>query len=299
MFRVIEHARMTIGTKSAATLSTGYLNALEYAKERIQGADMTQMTDKTAPRVPIIRHPDVRRMLLMQKAYAEGLRALWMYAAYCQHMDALDPEGGWDRRSDLLLPLVKGYSSEKAYVLLAQSLQVLGGSGYIQDYPIEQYIRDSKIDTVYEGTTGIQAMDLFFRKIARDQGQTLAALAAEIGEFVKAGGDGDPLGAERGILGKMLDDVQGQIGAMVEDLMASMGGEAERIYEVGLHANSCSSRWPRWSSPGSSSVTPRSPIPGGQRPFYLARWSRRAGSSATSLPRSPHVGPPPRPRTAG
>lgn len=238
MFRVIEHARMTIGTKSAATLSTGYLNALEYAKERIQGADMTQMTDKTAPRVPIIRHPDVRRMLLLQKAYAEGLRALWMYAAYCQHMHALDPEAGWDRRSDLLLPLVKGYSSEKAYVLLAQSLQVLGGSGYTQDYPVEQYIRDSKIDTVYEGTTGIQAMDLFFRKIARDQGQTLAAVAAEIGEFVKAGEDGDPFGAERAALGKMLDDVQGQIGAMVEDLMAAMGGEAKRIYEVGLHANS-------------------------------------------------------------
>src|SRR5690606_7248952 len=177
----------------------------EADKERCQVADMTQRSYTPAPRVTIIRHPDVRRRLLMQKAYAEGLRALWMYAAYCQHMHALDPEAGWDRRSDLLLPLVKGYSSEKAYVLLAQSLQVLGGSGYTQDYPVEQYIRDSKIDTVYEGTTGIQAMDLFFRKIARDQGQTLAAVAAEIGEFVKAGEDGDPFGAERAALGKMLD----------------------------------------------------------------------------------------------
>src|SRR5690606_33591515 len=237
MFRVIEHARMIIGTKSASTLSTGYLNALDYARERVQGADMTRMTDKTAPKVAIIEHPDVRRMLMTQKAYAEGLRALWTYAAWTQDMAIIEPDGGWDRRSDLLLPLVKGYSSEKAYEILAQALQVLGGSGYTQDYPLEQYIRDAKIDTVYEGTTGIQAMDLFFRKIARDQGQTLASLAAEIVDFVKGGGDDDPLQEERALLGAVLDDTQAHLGAMVEDLMASMGGETERIYEVGLHAN--------------------------------------------------------------
>ncbi len=237
MFRVIEHARMTIGTKSAATLSTGYLNALEYARERVQGPDMAQMTDKTAPRVRIIRHPDVRRMLMTQKAYAEGLRSLWMYAAWCQDMALLEPEAGWDKRVDLLLPLVKGYSSEKAYELLATSLQVLGGSGFLQDYPIEQYIRDAKIDTLYEGTTGIQAMDLFFRKIARDRGQTLAAVASDITEFVKGGAEGDPLAEERALLGKVIDDVQAQLGLMVEDLMAAMEGQATRIYEVGLHTN--------------------------------------------------------------
>src|SRR5690606_13413161 len=170
MFRVIENARMTIGMKSVATLSTGYLNALDYARVRHQGADMTRTSDKSAPRVPIIAHPDVRRMLITQKAYAEGLRALTLYAAWCQEMAIVNPKDeSWERRSDFLLPLVKGYSSEKAYELLALSLQVFGGSGYTQDYPIEQYIRDAKIDTVYEGTTGIQALDLFFRKIARDQ----------------------------------------------------------------------------------------------------------------------------------
>ncbi|MFP3915714.1 MAG: acyl-CoA dehydrogenase, partial [Actinomycetota bacterium] len=237
MFRVIEHARMVIGTKSASTLSTGYLNALEYARERVQGPDMTRMTDKTAPRVRIISHPDVRRMLMRQKAYAEGLRALWTYAAWIQQMAVLEPEGPWQRRSDLLLPLVKGYSSEKAYEMLSLSLQVLGGSGYIQDYPIEQYLRDAKIDTVYEGTTGIQAMDLFFRKIARDQGQTLAAVAAEIGDFVKGGADDDPLASERETLAVMLDDVQGHLGVMVESLMEYMEGDAPRIYLTGLHAN--------------------------------------------------------------
>ncbi|MGH8912222.1 MAG: acyl-CoA dehydrogenase family protein, partial [Acidimicrobiia bacterium] len=225
MFRVIEHARMTIGTKSASTLSTGYLNALAYAKERIQGADMTQLTDKTAPRVTIIDHPDVRRMLMVQKAHAEGLRALWTYAAWTQDKAILEPEGDWERRNDFLLPLVKGYSSEKAYELLATSLQVLGGSGYTSDYPIEQYLRDAKIDSVYEGTTGIQAMDLFFRKIARDQGQTLASLASDITEFVKSGGEEDALAEERALLGQILDDTQAHLGIMVENLMASMDGE--------------------------------------------------------------------------
>jgi hypothetical protein len=239
MFRVIESARMTIGSKSAATLSTGYLNALEFATERKQGADLTEATDKTAPRVEIISHPDVRRLLMQQKAYAEGLRALVSYAAFCQDkaIGDADPEM-WERRSDLLLPLVKGYASEKAYVLLAQSLQVFGGSGYTQDYPLEHYIRDAKIDTIYEGTTAIQGLDLFFRKIARDQGRTVAALASEIAEFVKGTHDGDPIASQRETLGRMLDDVQAQLGVMVGHAMAAMGGNPPEIYKTGLHSTS-------------------------------------------------------------
>ena len=178
MFTVIEHARMTIGVKAAGTLSTGYLNALAYAKERVQGADLTQMTDKTAPRVTIIHHPDVRRSLMTQKAYAEGLRALYMYAAahqdnaVAQHVSGADAEMA-HRVDDLLLPIVKGVGSERAYEILTESLQTLGGSGFLQDYPIEQYIRDSKIDSLYEGTTAIQALDFFFRKIVRDHGEAL------------------------------------------------------------------------------------------------------------------------------
>ena len=235
MFRVIEHARMLIGTKSAATLSTGYLNALEYAKERVQGPDLPSALDKTAPRVEIIRHPDVRRMLMVQKAHAEGLRALVMYTAWVMDQSLLEPGGEWERRADFLLPLVKGYSSEKAYELLAQSLQVFGGAGYTQDVPIEQYIRDAKIDTVYEGTTGIQGLDLFFRKIARDQGAILSALAAEIVEFVKGGPAEDRLAEEREMLGTMVDDAQASIGVLVGHLMASME-DREQVYKVGLHA---------------------------------------------------------------
>lgn len=238
MFRVIEYARMMIGAKAMGTLSTGYLNALEYAQERIQGADLTEAVDKMAPRVPIIRHPDVRRMLMTQKAHAEGMRALVLYAAWVQDQAVLHPDDDrWERRSDLLLPLVKGYCSEKGYELLSMSLQVLGGSGYTQDYPMEQYVRDARIDTIYEGTTGIQALDLLFRKIARDQGETLAGLAAEIVEFVKAGRDDDPIAVEREMLGGMLDDTQAHVGAMVQWLMAAAGGDKEEIYKVGLHTN--------------------------------------------------------------
>lgn len=176
-------------------------------------------------------------------------RALWTYAAWLQDKARLDPgDGTWRRRADLVLPLVKGYSSEKAYELLSLSLQVLGGSGYTQDHPIEQYLRDAKIDTVYEGTTGIQALDLFFREVARDQGVAFRALAADIADTVKdtrgCGGrppqvraGTDPLEAERGMVGELLVDTEAHLAAMVEELLASRAGEARRAYRVGLHAN--------------------------------------------------------------
>ncbi len=236
MFLIIEDARMSIGVKSAATLSTGYLNALEYAQERIQSADLTKAADKTAPRVPIIDHPDVRRMLMDQKAYAEGLRALFMYGAWLLDQARLHPDDEqWARLDDLVLPLVKGYSSEKAYEMLADALQVFGGSGYTKDYPLEQYIRDAKIDTLYEGTTGIQGLDLFFRKIARDQGATLMALGQEILETVKGGHE--ELSAERELLAQALEDVQGQVGVMVAHAVASQQ-DPDEIYKTGLHTTS-------------------------------------------------------------
>ncbi len=236
MFHIIEDARMLIGTKSMSTLSTGYLNALEYAQVRVQSADLTRAADKTSPRVEIIRHPDVRRMLMLQKAHVEGMRALLYYTAWALDQARLDPaDGHWGRLADLLLPMVKGYSSEKAYELLGQSLQVFGGSGYTRDYPMEQYIRDVKIDSLYEGTTGIQALDLFFRKIVRDQGRTLSWLAEEVLELVKGGSE--EFDTERALLGTALEDVQAQIGVMVGHAMASTGEPAE-IYKTGLHANS-------------------------------------------------------------
>ena len=126
----------------------------------MQGADLTQMTDKGAPRVTIVHDPDVRRALLTQKAYAEGLRALYLYTAAHQDVTVADSVSGVDaemadRVNDLLVPIVKGVGSERAYQRLTESLQTLGGSGFLQDYPTEQYIRDAKIDSPYEGTTAI------------------------------------------------------------------------------------------------------------------------------------------------
>src|SRR5215203_5452206 len=173
MFKIIEHARMLVGTKAIATLSTGYLNALEYAKTRVQGADLIQAADKTAPRVTITHHPDVRRSLMVQKSFSEGLRSLVLYTASWQdRVQIAEHNGETDelamRVNDLLLPIVKGYGSERSWELLGtESLQTLGGSGFLTEYPVEQYVRDAKIDTLYEGTTAIQAQDLFFRKIIK------------------------------------------------------------------------------------------------------------------------------------
>ena len=238
MFQVIEYARMMVGTKAIATLSTGYLNALDYAKTRVQGADLTQMTDKTAPRVTISHHPDVRLMLMRQKAWAEGMRALVLYTASIQDRIEMSTTAGEVddlavRLNDLMLPIVKGYGSEKSYELLATSLQVFGGSGFTQDYPVEQYIRDAKIDTLYEGTTSIQGMDFFFRKIVRDKGTALTALLTEIQEFSKADAGGS-LVKERELLAQALEDVQAINGAMVNDLM-SAADEITNIYKVGLN----------------------------------------------------------------
>ena len=245
MFKVIEYARMLVGTKAIATLSTGYLNALDYAKTRVQGADLTQMTDKTAPRVTITHHPDVRRSLMLQKSYAEGMRALIAYTAYWQDLVQMG-EAGADlpegvsldlavRMNDLLLPIVKGVGSERSYELLAVALQTFGGSGFLQDYPLEQYIRDAKIDTLYEGTTAIQGLDFFFRKMVKDQFNAIFFLAAQMTETVKGDEGSGRLQTERELLGKALEDVQAIVGVMGAWAMESLENPTE-VYKVGLNS---------------------------------------------------------------
>ena len=240
MFMVIEHARMMVGSKAIATLSTGYLNALDFAKNRVQGADLTRQTDKTAPRVTIIHHPDVRRMLMLQKAYTEGMRALVLYTATQQDAVLLaDANGEVDAaavaRNDLLLPVVKGVGSERSYEMLTLSLQTLGGSGFLQDYPMEQYIRDAKIDSLYEGTTGIQSLDLFFRKMVRDQGAAARALLAEIAAFAAADGGNGRLKAERAALAEGVAQVEAMLTAMTGFVIGSLE-RPEEVYKVGLNS---------------------------------------------------------------
>ncbi|MGY4100098.1 acyl-CoA dehydrogenase [Nocardia sp. R16R-3T] len=236
MFQVIENARMVVGIKSTGTLSAGYLNALDYAKQRVQGADLTQMADKAAPRVTTTHHPDVRRSLAMQKAYAEGLRAVYLYTAAHQNADVAQLVSGADaelahRVDDLLLPIVKGVGSERAYQYLTESLQTLGGSGYLQDYPIEQYIRDAKVDSLYEGTTAIQAQDFFFRKIIRDKGVALAHVSGQITAFLEA--KTGRFETERALLATAVADVQAMTATLTGYLLASQQDPKE-LYKIGL-----------------------------------------------------------------
>ena len=248
MFDVIENARMMVGTKAIATLSTGYLNALDYAKTRVQGADLAN-PGKDAPRVAILEHPDVRRSLLTQKAYVEGMRALVLYAAtWRDRVQVAELAGQVDADetrlaaavNDLLLPIVKGYGSERSWVLLGtESLQTYGGSGFLEDYPIEQYVRDAKIDTLYEGTTAIQGQDLFFRKIVKNHGVALDLLAAEIRLFVHSDGRAE-LQESRELLGTGLSDAEAIVSQMLADLVASdpsSGGTVTNVYKVALNTS--------------------------------------------------------------
>ena len=241
MFKVIEFARMMVGTKAIATLSTGYQQALLYAKQRVQGGDMKVMNDKASPRVTIIKHPDVRRSLMVQKSYSEGMRALVLYTASIQDEIELAHMAGdevklakMEALNDLLLPIVKGFGSEKSWTLLGtESLQTFGGAGFTRDWPIEQYVRDAKIDTLYEGTTAIQGLDFFFRKVVKDGGKALGLLGKEIGDFAATGGAHD---AQKQALLKALGDLQGMVGVLVGHAMASQE-KADEIYKVGLNTS--------------------------------------------------------------
>jgi alkylation response protein AidB-like acyl-CoA dehydrogenase len=237
MFMMIEHARMAVGVKSMATLSTAYLNALDYAKIRIQGPHLTKMTDKASPRVRIIEHPDVRRMLMDLKCHSEGMRALCLFTATTRDEAELAKFKGekvehekWEGLNDLLLPLVKGYCSDRSFALIADALQIFGGSGYCQDYPLEQYLRDQKIDTLYEGTTHIQSLDLLFRKILKDEGRGLKVLLEKAQVVCVNKGAEDEMSLARNHLATALGELQKLLGALQTKLK-------EHIFHAGLQGN--------------------------------------------------------------
>ncbi|HEX3477648.1 MAG TPA: acyl-CoA dehydrogenase [Kofleriaceae bacterium] len=194
MFHLMNSARIGVGIQSLALASSAFLNALDYARERKQGSSIKQWKDATAPRVPIIDHPDVRRMLLDMKARVEGLRALAVkLTMHIDHAHALETAGG-DKalaeyhagQVDLLVPLIKAYGSDQAFQICATAIQVYGGAGYLKDWPVEQYCRDSKIFSIYEGTNHIQAMDLVGRKLMQRGGANVQAFGKDVGGFIAA-----------------------------------------------------------------------------------------------------------------
>jgi alkylation response protein AidB-like acyl-CoA dehydrogenase len=191
MFKLMNSARIGVGIQGLAVASTAFLNAVEYAKERKQGANMAHLKDPTAPRVPIIEHADVRRMLLDMKSRVEGIRALIVKLAH--HLDWSEALRGKDEQKvayhqgqvDLLVPLVKAYATDQGFRVCETAIQTYGGVGYTKDFPVEQYCRDAKIFSIYEGTNHIQAMDLVGRKLGQGGGANLQAFLGDIAQFVQ------------------------------------------------------------------------------------------------------------------
>lgn len=188
MFNMINHARMSVGLQAMSYASASYLLALDYAKKRIQGRDLAHIQDASVPSVPIIRHPDVRRNLLWMKSYVNGMHSFFHYAILCGiKAESAEKEDERHLLSDLysmLTPIIKDYSGVYGHEVCIQAIQVFAGAGYTKDYLVEQYARDCKITTIYEGTSGIQAMDLLARKLGKQKGQVFMYLLREMHKTV-------------------------------------------------------------------------------------------------------------------
>jgi hypothetical protein len=238
MFKMMNLARIGVGTQGLALASTAYYNALEYAKDRKQGTHMSKWKDPTAPRVPIIEHPDVRRMLLDMKAHVEGIRALLLKLA--MHLDKSRVLAGKDDEQatyhrgqvELLTPLVKSYASDQSFRLCSQAMQVYGGAGYCQDYPVEQYTRDARIFSIYEGTNHIQAMDLVGRKMGQAGGTYFQQFMADVGAFIEAH-------REHKVYGEAVRQLAAAQEGVMASAMALLGWsqEPEKMALIPLSAN--------------------------------------------------------------
>lgn len=184
MFVMMNEARLGVGMQAFTHASAAYLYALAYARERVQGRAIENMMDKSSPSVPIIQHPDVRRMLLEMKSYVEGLRSFGYYVARCFDLAEYGADAEIKKKShgmlELLTPILKTYAAGRGFDVCVQAVQVYGGAGFTKDYPVEQLVRDCKIASIYEGTDGIQAMDLLGRKMAMEEGQVFMRFIEEV-----------------------------------------------------------------------------------------------------------------------
>jgi len=184
MFQMMNEARLLVGLQGLACASPAYMYALNYARQRLQGKHLLQIMDKNAPSVPIIQHPDVRRQLMMMKVYVEGIRSLLYYVGMCEDRIKVSEDAEeklkYQGVIDVLIPIAKGYVTDRSFEVCSHGIQVYGGYGYIKDYPMEQLLRDCRITMIYEGTNGIQAMDLLGRKLGLNKGKPVMDLLGEI-----------------------------------------------------------------------------------------------------------------------
>ena len=209
MFLMMNEARLLVGQQGLACASASYLNALNYARERVQGKNLLQMLDPNAPSVPIIQHPDVRRMLLSMKAYVEGMRSLLYYAGYLTDQITVaandDDRAKYQGLLDLLIPVCKGYVTDRSFDICSTGVQVYGGYGFTKEYPQEQLLRDCRITLIYEGTNGIQAMDLLGRKLGMNKGKPIMDLMGEIQKTIAQAKEIESLKAFAGSVEKALN----------------------------------------------------------------------------------------------
>ena len=216
MFQMMNEARLATGLQGLSSASIAYLHALNYTKERLQGSSLMEFKNPEAPRVPIISHPDVRRMLLWMKSNVDSMRALIYFATVCgdRAVSIKDPVESekWMGILEVLTPIVKAYCTDIGFRVTETAMQCYGGYGYCSEYPIEKFLRDSKIASIYEGTNGIQALDLVGRKMGMKKGTYLMSLIGEMGATAARCKGIDPLKG-------MADDVQAGVNALVDIAM--------------------------------------------------------------------------------
>ncbi|MCK4932318.1 MAG: acyl-CoA dehydrogenase, partial [Candidatus Aminicenantes bacterium] len=217
MFHMMNEERLQTGLGGFCCASSAYMYAVNYARERIQGKNLLQMMDKNSPSVPIIQHPDIRRQLITMKVYVEGMRSLLYYVGMCEDKIKIsedsDEKSKYQGIVDVLIPIAKGYVTDRAFEVCSHGIQVYGGYGYIKEYPLEQLLRDCRITMIYEGTNGIQAMDLLGRKLGMNKGKPFMDL---LGEMHKT------IAAASGVSG-------------LEDLTAKVEEAVDKLGEVALH----------------------------------------------------------------
>ncbi|MDM8535156.1 acyl-CoA dehydrogenase [Desulfobacterales bacterium HSG17] len=188
MFHMMNEARLSVGFQGSTTASLAYLYALDYARQRIQGKDLASMKDPESESIPIIRHPDVRRMLTWMKTHVDGMRSMIYYIATCvDQKESAEDKTQREQAGDiieLLTPIVKAYCAQRGFEVCVQAVQVFGGYGYIKEFPVEQLVRDVKIASIYEGTDGIQAMDFLGRKLGMKKGMIFKGLLDEMGKTI-------------------------------------------------------------------------------------------------------------------
>ena len=232
MFRMMNGARIAVGVQGIAVASTAYLNALAYARERLQGSSVRHFKDPNAPRVPILEHSDIRRLLLEMKAKVEGTRALAiklaLHADLARALADRDPGAAarHEGQVDLLTPVVKAYGSDQSFRIAELAIQVYGGAGFVEDHPAEQYLRDAKIFSIYEGTNHIQALDLVSRKLGARGGENFADFLKEVGSFVAEHMTRPGLASEVGALGDAASELHRAAGALMEFFM---GGKLDQV----------------------------------------------------------------------